>query len=415
MLFSIYNGLNHQVTKYRTLIFSCILAITCVSVQQVAAAANLTPAASGNKVLLSSGQTFIPDGISIYGGLEARNYNKHTANIYAQIKAAATYWHANTIRLQVAESNMFANLNPGEAYNSNFLSAINQEVKYAHSFGMSVVINDQTEFTNNTPNPTAETAKFWNVIASRYKNSPYVIFDIFNEPRLTSSYGVNRFATDLPLNKVVDIKILSHRPRLSPMSPAAIWSIWRNGGTLFGSSYIGMQSLVDQIRASGANNIVWVEGSYGARRLPPGRYLLQGSNIVYSIHHPDLNRPSSWNSIASLASIRPVVEGEWAQYQSTWAECYTRAFTNAPKYINFLRQHQIGIIAWSLQANSLVKGNGRFQQPNNLNHASDPTTAAALQSPSHLMPNYSCNTEHGEGVGNLLQTYFAKNSINYHF
>lgn len=406
--------LSHRILWLESYILLVFGLVSCLT-SQISSAAALSLHTNGNKMLLSSGQTYIPEGISVYGGLESHRFNRNNANIYAQIQAAATYWHANTIRLQVAESNLFSHLKHGQTYNQSFLSALNHQVTYAHSFGMAVVINDQTEFTNNTPNPTRETARFWRIIANLYKDKPYVIFDIFNEPRLTSAYTTNRLANNLPLNKTIDDVLLAHQPRLRQMSSNTVWSIWRDGGDLFGTHYVGMQSLIDQIRLSGAQNLIWVEGSYEARLLPPSKYLLQGSNIAYSIHHPNLNRINSWKRIGTLASKKPVVEGEWAQYQSTWAECFTGAYKNAPRYIHYLHQHQIGIIAWSLQANSLVRGSSLFKQPSNLNKRGDPTTAVALKAPSRLYPNYACNTDRGEGVGNLLQTYFAKNSTNYHF
>jgi hypothetical protein len=200
------------------------------------------------------------------------------------------------------------------------------------------------------------------------------------------------------------------------MTQDEAWRIWRDGGRINGVNYLGMQSIVDQIRADGASNLLWIEGTYEARRLPPNRYLLQGNNIMYAIHHPNLNSPRSWQSIGKLAASHPVVEGEWAQYQSTWAECYSSAYTNAPKYISYLHSHNIGIIAWSLQDNSLLQGDERKGlQPNNLNLPGDPTQASELQTPNTITPSYSCGKKHGQGVGKLLQNYFTKNSVSYQF
>ena len=54
---------------------------------------------AGNQVLKPGGSPYIPEGISVYGGLEDTDYAENLANIDAQIKAAAAYWHTNTIRL----------------------------------------------------------------------------------------------------------------------------------------------------------------------------------------------------------------------------------------------------------------------------------------------------------------------------
>lgn len=371
--------------------------------------------AVGNKVLTANGQQYIPEGISIYGGLEAPDYDANTTNNLAQIQASFQYWHANTVRLQVAESNLFSQLKKGQTYNPRFMAALSQQVNYAQSLGMAVVINDQTEFTSNSPSPTTRTSRFWRVVATHFKSSPYVIFDIFNEPRLTSSSNINRLASDTSPSPVVSARLIAYHEPAVPMNQKQAWKVWRNGGSVNGTVYVGMQTLVNQIRDTGASNLIWVEGTYGARRLPPKEYLLYGSNLVYAIHHPNLNNPRSWHTIGRLAAVRPVVEGEWAQYESSWAECYSHAYTNAPKYLSYLHAHNIGIIAWSLQANSLLQGKSSTGQPHNLNPSSAPKLASELATPNELTPSYACGNRHGQGVGQLLQNYFARNSTTYQF
>jgi endoglucanase len=80
--------------------------------------------------------------------------------------------------------------------------------------------------------PDADSLAFWRAVAARYANRPGVIFGLYNEPHDVS------------------------------------WACWRDGGctttssALTGSvmSYkaVGMQQLVDAIRAAGANNLVLV-------------------------------------------------------------------------------------------------------------------------------------------------------------
>jgi hypothetical protein len=381
------------------------------------AAASKTPlklSVVGNHVITSSNEIYTPEGISIYGGLEAPNYLKNPANVYAQIKAAAVYWHSNTVRLQVAESDLFSHLKKGQTYNPTFIKDLNGQVNYASSLGMAVVINDQTEFTNKTRSPTKETVNFWKIVASRFKSSPDVIFDIFNEPRLVSTKvrtGPTAFNNKLPpfLGHLID------QNTGKQLKSNQAWQIWQKGGTLSGKKYVGMQTLVNTIRNEHASNLIWVEGTYGARLLPPFKYLLTGSNLVYSLHHPDLNNPKSWQQIASLSARRPVVEGEWAQYESGWAECYSDAYKNTPRYLGYLKTHGVGIIAWSLQGNSLLEGAPGLGQPTNLNTRRDPGSPKDMKKPDRLMPNYDCDSDYGEGAGLLIKDYFYKNSIQYNF
>lgn len=308
---------------------------------------NMQPVSvAGNRILYSNGQQYIPDGISVYGGLEATNYLQNTDNINAQIIAAAEYWHANTVRLQIAESNLFKNLSKGKKYNDRFLQAIIQQVNLSLGLHLFVVLNDQAEFTSQTPGPTAETVRFWQIMSQTFKNQPNVIFDLFNEPSLTESSGPQRQTLSPRLAPLGLHTKSSHLQRRAAKNTSAqTWNLWKWGGKVSGVNYIGMQTLVNQIRGYGVNNLIWVEGPNQARELPNGKYLIRGSNIVYSFHHLNINNPSSWSVIGSLSSIVPVVDGEWAQYQSPWAECFSSAYTNVPLYLNYLRQHSIGVIA----------------------------------------------------------------------
>jgi hypothetical protein len=393
-----------------------VLPLVLLVSQAAVSAANSGFHTVNNKVETSNGRTYIPEGISVYGGLESPDYDLNQQNDYAQIRAAARYWHANTIRLQVAESNMFSHLKKGEAYNHQFMSDLKNQVSYAHKLGMAVVINDQTEFTTRMPSPTTQTAKFWKLVAKQYKNQSSVIFDIFNEPRLTKSSFIFSQEPNRLIANITDDTHPKYKSESGKKLPTkTVWQIWQSGGTIEKVKYLGMQNIVNDIRSNGSNNLIWVEGSYGAHKLPPKQYLLRGNNLVYSIHHPNLNKPSSWNSIGQLAATKPVVEGEWAQYQSSWAECFSSAYTNAPRYLNYLHEHNVGVIAWSLQTNSLIKGNENIR-PTNLNTPYDPKTAADLKTPDHLTTNYVCDThQHGQGVGRLLYRYFSKYSTRYNF
>ncbi len=368
----------------------------------------------GNQVLLANGQEYIPEGISVYGGLEDSDYSRYTANDRAQMIAASRYWHANTIRLQVAESNLFSGLKRGEAYNKEFLQHVVAQVAFARKLGMAVVINDQTEFTSKIPDPTAVTSRFWKVMSRTFGNQPFVIFDIFNEPKAPHAVAkprhsgiiFNRFLIHISKRHVYRKNRKSSKNQLTS---AQMWRLWEYGGKVYGVRYLGMQTLVDQIRNRGVNNLIWIEGPREARELPANSRLIKGSNIVYSIHHPNLNSPGSWNQLGKLSDVHPVVDGEWSQYQSPWAECYSKAYTNAPLYLGYLLKHHIGLIAWSLQAGSLVRGN-HLTIPSNVNKARDPRRAVKLRKPSRLLPSYKCSHTFGQGAGQLIQAYFAKNS-----
>ncbi len=365
----------------------------------------------GNQILLPSGKAFIPEGISVYGGLEDTDYMENIPNIMAQIKAAVIYWHTNTIRLQVAESNLFANVTPGKSYNVKFLNLLVKLVDYARSLNQAVVINDQTEFTTNMGGPTAITARFWRVIGDKFANKPFVIFDLFNEPREGSISGksVPVLTKSYSHFQILRLLIRRHSNRKVRINSNLSWQIWKYGGELNGIKYIGMQELVNQIRYRGISNLIWVEGPDWAYVLPKNKNLLSGDNIEYSFHHINLNRLSSWLVVGKLAKIRPVVDGEWSQYQSPWEECFVSSPTTVPKYLAYLKAHNVGLVAWSLQPGSLLKGiPGNI--PANNNSPRDTKKASNMREPSRFSRDYACNNHFGQGAGALIKQYFINNA-----
>lgn len=366
----------------------------------------------GSQVLKPDGTPYIPKGISIYGGLEDSDYAENLPNIDAQIKASALYWHTNTIRLQVAESNLLSGLKKGQPYNLKFMNELKREVDLARSLNQAVVINDQTEFTNNTSAPTAMTVKFWQIMSETFGNQPYIIFDLFNEPRLDSqTVRQSSFQSQLIRRLLVKrIARSAHKRHPQRSVNNTIWHVWKYGGTVNGTKYVGMQTLVNQIRARGVDNLIWVEGLFWGQSLPPNAYLLSGSNIEYAYHHINLNHESDWSFIGRFASRRPVVDGEWSQYQSPWQECYAKAPKTVPQYLAYLKAHGIGLIAWSLQAGSLLKGNPHIIPANN-NSPADPKSVVRLQTPSRFIGKYRCNNQFGQGAGELIKHYFSQNNI----
>jgi hypothetical protein len=127
--------------------------------------------------------------------------------------------------------------------------------------------------------------QFWNDVATRYKSNPMVAFDLFNEPGYPSD------------------------------------AQWQQGGTYtyYGRSWHlpGMQQLYDTVRATGATNLVFIEGQKFAYDVAVGlRYPIDGYGIVYEPHvyygddsgplPPDID-----SVIPPVAARYPVFVGEF--------------------------------------------------------------------------------------------------------
>jgi hypothetical protein len=274
----------------------------------------------GTKVLASNGTTFIPYGITV-PGLAHSDYQNWTSADDAQIQATAQDWCANTVRLQVSQDTLVGS--DGSTYNKTFLAAIEAEVSLAESYGLVVVINAQTQDAGNEPGPTHATHVFWNDIIGVYGKDPQVVFDLFNEPHVNAG------------------------------STAADWKAWQVGGTFNGTYYLGMQTLLNYVRADGATNLVWVEGPFTASTLAQVKsYPITGGPLMYAIHHPAGAHNSSvwWADFGYLVKdgIAPVVDGEWTNYASTKSECWSDAPTTVPAFLKYLGNHGIGMTAWKL-------------------------------------------------------------------
>jgi hypothetical protein len=320
---------------------------------------------SGNS-LLANGQDFRPYGMTVYG-LAYPEWQPHVASDEAQIQAIAKVWHGNTIRVQVAPTDLLQ----GAGYNEAFLAAVKQEVQTARNLGLNVILSAQYERTSGIPMPDSSTVAFWKIMAPIYSEDSGVWFDLFNEPDL----GGNNTGSN-----------------------PSLWAVWRNGGM----GDIGMQQLVDTIRPLAPNNIIVAEGLEKAETLLglPGA-ALSGSNIVYAVHpyfdaaFPD--DPSFWDeNWGDLSSTYPVIVDEWGEFEGNQKNCQTDAPTLVPTFLEYLSSHDIGLVAWSLTA-------GLFAQKGNL------TVPTSFSSNA----TYTCRASasgNGEGAGSDLLSYFQANS-----
>jgi hypothetical protein len=323
----------------------------------------------GASILASDGKRFEPFGITVFG-LAYENWSQTLGADEAQINAIATAWNGNTVRLQVAPTILFDE----SPLDSAYLTALESEVCSATRAGLNVIISAQYEATSDIAMADTGTVSFWSTIAAIYAGDQHVWFDLFNEPRLFVSSRLMQITT-----------------------PAQQWGLWRNGG----QGYVGMQTLLDAVRAKAPDNIVLAEGTEGGESLAylPA-FMLSGRNVVYAVHpyfDPPFSTPADWSANwGDLASSVAIVVGEWSEYRSTRNECVTDAPTLVPQFLQYLALRHIGLIAWALEPGVLVSGT----------NLSDPTSfppGSIVMTCSRAM---QANTQ---GVGALLKTYFAEN------
>lgn len=316
---------------------------------------------SGTKVLQGNGSVFIPYGITVTG-LAHSNYQDFTTVDDQRIDATAADWCANTVRLQVAQDVLVGK--SGTQFDGALMKAIEAEVSRAEGLGLVVVINAQTEDVGLQRGPTSATAAFWKAIIGAYGTDPQLIFDLFNEPWVHMA------------------------------TAAETWHVWQQGGTVQGVNYLGEQTLVNDVRADGAPNLVWIEGPYAGGNLNQvGSYPVRGGPLMYDIHHPGGAHNSTvwWHDFGYLVKhgIVPVVDGEWTNYAAAKSECWSDAPQAVPNFLTYLQNHGIGMTAWELAPGVLIESD-------------------SYTDPTHIKADWNCTNGLDEGAGHQIMSWYQR-------
>ena len=133
---------------------------------------------------------------------------------------------------------------------------------------------------------------FWKSVAGTFKGNNAVIFDLFNEP---------------------------YPEQADQMNDTEGWQCWLNGGNCAGISYpvAGMQSMVDAVRSTGANNVLMLGGLEWSNNLTgwlAHEPVDPDHDLAASWHSYNFNacsQASCWNTqIAPVAAKVPLIAGE---------------------------------------------------------------------------------------------------------
>ena len=160
-------------------------------------------------------------------------------------------WHINTVRLPLTES-CWLGINGALVTAEHYREEVTNYMLQLHANGIYVVL----DLHWSAPGTTAirggsggnqlvtmafadHALDFWTSVATTFKDDPMVIFDLFNEPILNASDRMGHTAVSDP------------------------WGCWLNGcnltsGTL--ARVAGMQSMLDAVRATGAQQLVVAGG-----------------------------------------------------------------------------------------------------------------------------------------------------------
>ena len=353
---------------------------------------------NGNKIIGPNGKQFIPYGVVIEcSGMKMPVQSLCTGNDAtgntgsAMVNAAANDWHMNIVRFQVAQENLF---NSDGSVNTTYLNLIDGLVKEANSLKMVAIITLQEEEYSGPAFPTASATTFWKFMSNHYKNNPDVFFDLYNEPRLTAA---------------------------AAGSAVNVWNIWQNGGQAFYATnennigtnkinYVGMQSLVNTIRAQGSENIIITEGpNYDKDLSGIPTHQLTGGNIAYGIE-PNLKHNTTqseeYTTFGQYTKTWPIMPEAFLDNYGTQS-CDPNSPVDLPSLLNYLKSINMGLIFWSLNSGVGIVGK-------DLNHpTSYPAGATSIASP--LCPLRSrgkkVSSTNTIGDGAIIKSFYKANSV----
>jgi Cellulase (glycosyl hydrolase family 5) len=312
----------------------------------------------GNQ-LYANGSPFVARGVQLVGLVAPSSYlwGKYIPAGQQfglpELQAVAAD-HANLIRFQVSEYG----LDPANPeYSPGYVTSVENGIETARSLGLYAIVSLQSEqaaglvqSANRCPLPDAGALAAWNEIASMFGDDPGVMFELYNEP--------------------------------GPGATAAGWSAWLNGGTVvYGSQIgdsctaIGMQQLIDQIRADGAGNVIVVPALGGETNLAGMPALTDPTDpsdpqLAYGIHYPNLTTGiTAWDkAFGNFSAKAPVIVTEWDGAAIT-PGCTSGTPAQSVELLAYLASKRIGLVGFAFDLPGTIVQDGSFA----------PTTYAGFQ------------------------------------
>ncbi|MCU0914216.1 MAG: glycoside hydrolase family 5 protein [Planctomycetes bacterium] len=192
-------------------------------------------------------------------------------HILRSVQVAIDDWHVNHVRLPLSQDRWFGKAPEQKDEGKAYRALVKKVVDLCASKGCYVMLDlhwsNAGEWGQNIGQhsmPDEGSLAFWKDLAPVYANHPAVIYDLYNEPHDVS------------------------------------WDIWLKGGTVTDRpnrrgaapktfQAVGMQTLLDAVRATGARNVVVVGGlnwAYDFDGILDGRQLRDpdGNGLIYANH-----------------------------------------------------------------------------------------------------------------------------------
>jgi hypothetical protein len=263
------------------------------------ASAKLLPLkVAGTKILDSKNQPVRLCGVNA-ASLEWTSDGE--GHILQTVNVAIRDWHVNIIRLPLSQDRWFGKAPEQSDGGKAYRELVRQVVDACATRHCYIILDlhwsDCNEWGQNIGQhsmPDLNSVVFWKDFAPVYANNPAVIFDLYNEPHDVS------------------------------------WDVWLKGGlitdrpnvrNMAAKNYqcVGMRTLLDTIRATGAKNVVIAGGldwAYDFSGILAGRQLSdpKGNGVIYANHCYDNKGDSVYTWIGKMEKATaklPVIISEF--------------------------------------------------------------------------------------------------------
>lgn len=222
--------------------------------------------------------------------------------ILKTVNTAIHAWNVNILRLPLAQDRWFGKAREQTDGGAAYRELVHRVVDTCATQNCYIILDlhwsDCNEWGVNIGQhsmPDQNSVEFWKDFAPVYANHPAVIFDLYNEPHDVS------------------------------------WDVWRHGGRIKDKpntpqigpprtyEAVGMQTLLDTVRATGAKNVVIAGGldwAYDFSGILEGRQLSdpQGNGVLYANHCYDNKNESvdAWiRKMEEASATLPVIVSEF--------------------------------------------------------------------------------------------------------
>jgi hypothetical protein len=254
----------------------------------------------GNKILNSHNEPVLLRGVNAASMEFTSDGQGHILNT---VSAAIHDWHVNIIRLPLSQDRWFGKgpeqHDGGVAYRALIRQIVDECFTNRCYIILDLHWSDCNEWGANIGQhsmPDLNSVVFWKDFAPVYANNPAVLFDLYNEPH------------DVTWDVWVHGGVIKDRPvnRRAVRTPKTYESV-------------GMQRLLDTVRAAGAKNVVIAGGldwAYDFSGILAGHRLSDphGHGIIYANHCYDNKNQSvdTWIANMEKASAQlPVIVSEF--------------------------------------------------------------------------------------------------------